>query len=88
MAKSLYLFFVDHDKLYAPGALTDPGEYENLPFHGLQSAPNKVRTNKKLFQFSKTSILAGFFNIIKLNNNKQIITNATPYNFWSFILSL
>lgn len=43
-AKSLYLFFVDHDKLYAPGALTDPGEYENLPFHGLQSAPNKVRT--------------------------------------------
>lgn len=45
MANSLYLFFVDHDKLYAPGALTDPGEYENLPFHGLQSAPNKVRTN-------------------------------------------
>lgn len=22
--------------------LTDPGEYENLPFHGLQTAPNKV----------------------------------------------
>uniref|UniRef100_A0A336JZG9 CSON005257 protein n=1 Tax=Culicoides sonorensis TaxID=179676 RepID=A0A336JZG9_CULSO len=31
----------DHDKLYAPGALTEPGEYENLPFHGLQTAPNK-----------------------------------------------
>uniref|UniRef100_A0A336K1W8 CSON005257 protein n=1 Tax=Culicoides sonorensis TaxID=179676 RepID=A0A336K1W8_CULSO len=31
----------NHDKLYAPGALTEPGEYENLPFHGLQTAPNK-----------------------------------------------
>ncbi|XP_055703742.1 hemicentin-2 isoform X8 [Phlebotomus papatasi] len=34
----------DHDKSSAAGdplTLTEPGEYENLPFHGLQSAPNK-----------------------------------------------
>ncbi|XP_055703740.1 hemicentin-2 isoform X6 [Phlebotomus papatasi] len=33
-----------HDKSSAAGdplTLTEPGEYENLPFHGLQSAPNK-----------------------------------------------
>lgn len=27
--------------------LTDPGEYENLPFHGLQTAPNKVSFKQK-----------------------------------------
>lgn len=32
-----------NDKSSAAGdPLTDPGEYENLPFHGMQSAPNKV----------------------------------------------
>ncbi|XP_037031703.1 hemicentin-2 isoform X5 [Bradysia coprophila] len=31
-----------NDKSSAAGdPLTDPGEYENLPFHGMQSAPNK-----------------------------------------------
>ncbi|XP_055692647.1 hemicentin-1 isoform X6 [Lutzomyia longipalpis] len=33
-----------HDKSSAAGdplTLTEPGEYENLPFHGLQNAPNK-----------------------------------------------
>ncbi|GAB0099475.1 Immunoglobulin [Sergentomyia squamirostris] len=33
-----------HDKSSAAGeplTLTEPGEYENLPFHGMQTAPNK-----------------------------------------------
>lgn len=35
-----------HDKSSSLGEpLTEPGEYENLPFHGLQTAPNKVQKN-------------------------------------------
>ncbi|KAL5292690.1 nrm family protein [Megaselia abdita] len=34
-----------HDKSSSLGdPLTEPGEYENLPFHGLQTAPNKFTT--------------------------------------------
>ncbi|KAH8233853.1 hypothetical protein KR032_000185, partial [Drosophila birchii] len=34
-----------HDKSSSLGEpLTEPGEYENLPFHGLQTAPNKFST--------------------------------------------
>jgi hypothetical protein len=43
-----------HDKSSVAGdPLTEPGEYENLPFHGLQSAPNKV--NVTFVFFSKFS---------------------------------
>lgn len=40
----LFLFVLPvNDKSSVAGdPLTDPGEYENLPFHGMQSAPNKV----------------------------------------------
>ncbi len=38
-----FLFIPVNDKSSVAGdPLTDPGEYENLPFHGMQSAPNKV----------------------------------------------
>ncbi|KAH8286528.1 hypothetical protein KR054_010889, partial [Drosophila jambulina] len=39
-----------HDKSSSLGEpLTEPGEYENLPFHGLQTAPNKFSTTPKNF---------------------------------------
>lgn len=44
----LFLFLLDiaRGKSSLGGdLLTDPGEYENLPFHGLQTAPNKVSAN-------------------------------------------
>lgn len=50
------LLFAVHDKSSAAGdPLTDPGEYENLPFHGLQSAPNKVNIwgNPELIEFER-----------------------------------
>ncbi|KAH8258880.1 hypothetical protein KR038_011496 [Drosophila bunnanda] len=39
-----------HDKSSSLGEpLTEPGEYENLPFHGLQTAPNKFSTTPTNF---------------------------------------
>ncbi|XP_060661001.1 uncharacterized protein LOC132794519 isoform X3 [Drosophila nasuta] len=39
-----------HDKSSSLGdPLTEPGEYENLPFHGLQTAPNKFSTTPTNF---------------------------------------
>ncbi|XP_055919479.1 uncharacterized protein LOC129951381 [Eupeodes corollae] len=39
-----------HDKSSSLGdPLTEPGEYENLPFHGLQTAPNKFITTPTNF---------------------------------------
>ncbi|XP_050742543.1 uncharacterized protein LOC108030804 isoform X3 [Drosophila biarmipes] len=40
-----------HDKSSSLGEpLTEPGEYENLPFHGLQTAPNKCSTTHTNFK--------------------------------------
>lgn len=42
--RSVYVYYIVHDKSSSLGdPLTEPGEYENLPFHGLQTAPNKVQ---------------------------------------------
>ena len=41
----LFILFIANDKSSVEeDRLTDPGEYENLPFHGMQNAPNKVST--------------------------------------------
>ncbi|XP_037031705.1 hemicentin-2 isoform X7 [Bradysia coprophila] len=45
-----------NDKSSAAGdPLTDPGEYENLPFHGMQSAPNKARLPTPSMEDSSTT---------------------------------
>ncbi|XP_041674184.1 uncharacterized protein LOC108118341 isoform X5 [Drosophila eugracilis] len=45
-----------HDKSSSLGEpLTEPGEYENLPFHGLQTAPNKYSTIRINFNNNKNA---------------------------------
>ncbi|XP_073840506.1 neuromusculin isoform X9 [Musca autumnalis] len=43
--------------------LTEPGEYENLPFHGLQTAPNKFTTPTTPTNF---------------NNNTNVVPRSVP----------
>lgn len=45
-------YYIVHDKSSSLGdPLTEPGEYENLPFHGLQTAPNKVQFKFAFFVY-------------------------------------
>ncbi|XP_037718882.1 uncharacterized protein LOC119552963 isoform X5 [Drosophila subpulchrella] len=49
------------DKLHGKSSslgepLTEPGEYENLPFHGLQTAPNKCSTTPINFKSNANSV--------------------------------
>uniref|UniRef100_A0A1B0B4L7 Uncharacterized protein n=1 Tax=Glossina palpalis gambiensis TaxID=67801 RepID=A0A1B0B4L7_9MUSC len=56
--------------------LTEPGEYENLPFHGLQTAPNKV-LKQLIFNLILTT------SSITAHNSASSITNPhqqMPYN--------
>ncbi|KMZ01274.1 uncharacterized protein LOC6739169 isoform X8 [Drosophila simulans] len=46
-----------HDKSSSLGEpLTEPGEYENLPFHGLQTAPNKFSTTPTNFNNNTNAV--------------------------------
>ncbi|XP_032573492.1 uncharacterized protein LOC6620129 isoform X11 [Drosophila sechellia] len=46
-----------HDKSSSLGEpLTEPGEYENLPFHGLQTAPNKFSTTPTSFNNNTNAV--------------------------------
>ncbi|KAH8351258.1 hypothetical protein KR084_001851 [Drosophila pseudotakahashii] len=48
-----------HDKSSSLGEpLTEPGEYENLPFHGLQTAPNKFSTTPTNFNNNTNAMRA------------------------------
>lgn len=58
-----------HDKSSSLGdPLTEPGEYENLPFHGLQTAPNKVQLLYKSVYLQSIEILK----FIRLKYSKEI----------------
>ncbi|XP_070071317.1 uncharacterized protein nrm isoform X7 [Drosophila takahashii] len=58
-----------HDKSSSLGEpLTEPGEYENLPFHGLQTAPNKSSTTPTNFN-NNTSAMRTAQRLKGLNAN-------------------
>ncbi|XP_055855839.1 uncharacterized protein LOC129919053 isoform X2 [Episyrphus balteatus] len=64
-----------HDKSSSLGdPLTEPGEYENLPFHGLQTAPNKFTTTPTNFN-NNTNVVRVAPRPKRLTTNHDTINN-------------
>ncbi|XP_041564220.1 uncharacterized protein LOC108136874 isoform X3 [Drosophila elegans] len=77
-----------HDKSSSLGEpLTEPGEYENLPFHGLQTAPNKSSTTPTNFNNNANSVrvaprlkrLNGMINQSSANHQQDRQTFQHPH---------
>ncbi|XP_037908053.1 uncharacterized protein LOC119649806 isoform X3 [Hermetia illucens] len=56
--------------------LTEPGEYENLPFHGLQTAPNKFATPPSI-NFNNS-------NVVRVAPRPKQVTNNNTNNTTSY----
>ncbi|KPU79104.1 uncharacterized protein Dana_GF11010, isoform I [Drosophila ananassae] len=67
-----------HDKSSSMGEpLTEPCEYENLPFHGLQTAPNKSYNTPKSFN-NNVNVIHGGLRSKKLNEDYNKAIDGDP----------
>ncbi|XP_065720764.2 uncharacterized protein nrm isoform X2 [Drosophila suzukii] len=74
---------LEHVKIHGKSSslgepLTEPGEYENLPFHGLQTAPNKRSTTPINFK-SNSNTVHGPQRIKGLNGNTNQDRQTTQH---------
>nr|XP_043070027.1 uncharacterized protein LOC108122918 isoform X1 [Drosophila bipectinata] len=68
-----------HDKSSSMGEpLTEPCEYENLPFHGLQTAPNKLYNTPTSLN-NNVNVICGGSQSKKVNKDYNPVLNSDPH---------